>query len=37
VNFGPGDPHLAHRQDEFVPVDQVRTVEQQLRTWLAQA
>ena len=37
VNFGPGDPHLAHRQDEFVPVDQVWTVEEQLRTWLAQA
>jgi succinyl-diaminopimelate desuccinylase len=34
VNFGPGDPHLAHRQDEFVPLEQVRTVERQLRSWL---
>jgi succinyl-diaminopimelate desuccinylase len=37
VNFGPGDPHLAHRQDEFVPLEQVATVEQQLRGWLAPA
>jgi len=34
VNFGPGDPHLAHRQDEFVLLEQVRTVERQLRGWL---
>jgi succinyl-diaminopimelate desuccinylase len=34
VNFGPGDPHLAHKQDEFVPLDQITTVEQQLRGWL---
>jgi len=34
VNFGPGDPHLAHRQDEFVPLEQVTTVERQLRAWL---
>jgi succinyl-diaminopimelate desuccinylase len=34
VNFGPGDPHLAHKQDEFVPLDQVVTVERQLRSWL---
>jgi succinyl-diaminopimelate desuccinylase len=34
VNFGPGDPHLAHKQDERVPLDQVRGVEQQLRSWL---
>jgi succinyl-diaminopimelate desuccinylase len=37
VNFGPGDPHLAHRQDEFVPLEQVTAVEHQLRSWLAQA
>lgn len=35
VNFGPGDPHLAHRQDEFVPLEQIATVERQLRGWLA--
>ena len=34
VNFGPGDPHLAHKQDEFVPLDQIATVERQLRSWL---
>jgi succinyl-diaminopimelate desuccinylase len=34
VNFGPGDPHLAHKQDEFVPIDQITTVERQLRRWL---
>jgi succinyl-diaminopimelate desuccinylase len=37
VNFGPGDPHLAHRQDEFVPLEQVRAVERQLRAWLGGA
>jgi succinyl-diaminopimelate desuccinylase len=36
VNFGPGDPHLAHRQDEFVPIEQIRSVERQLRTWLGE-
>jgi succinyl-diaminopimelate desuccinylase len=34
VNFGPGDPLLAHRQDEFVPLEQIGTVERQLRAWL---
>jgi succinyl-diaminopimelate desuccinylase len=34
VNFGPGDPQLAHKQDEFVPLEQITTVEAQLRTWL---
>jgi succinyl-diaminopimelate desuccinylase len=34
VNFGPGDPHLAHRKDEFVPVEQITTMAVQLRTWL---
>jgi succinyl-diaminopimelate desuccinylase len=34
VNFGPGDPHLAHRQNEFVPLEQITRVEKQLRNWL---
>jgi succinyl-diaminopimelate desuccinylase len=34
VNFGPGDPMYAHRQDEHVPVEQVRRVESRLRAWL---
>jgi succinyl-diaminopimelate desuccinylase len=34
VNFGPGDPHLAHKQDEFVPLAHVVDVERTLRTWL---
>ena len=34
VNFGPGDPMYAHRQDEHVPVEHVTRVEQQLRSWL---
>ncbi|RYU14145.1 succinyl-diaminopimelate desuccinylase [Nocardioides iriomotensis] len=37
VNFGPGDPHLAHKQEEFVPLDHIRSVEEQLRTWLGAA
>lgn len=34
VNFGPGDPSLAHRRDEHVPVQQIRDVETALRRWL---
>jgi succinyl-diaminopimelate desuccinylase len=34
VNFGPGDPTLAHRQDEHVPVAQIIRCEEQLRGWL---
>ncbi|HSE72639.1 MAG TPA: succinyl-diaminopimelate desuccinylase [Nocardioidaceae bacterium] len=36
VNFGPGDPHLAHKQEEFVPIAHIRTVEAQMRTWLGE-
>jgi len=36
VNFGPGDPHLAHKQDEFVPFAHLATVESQLRAWLGE-
>lgn len=34
VNYGPGDPVLAHKQEEHVPLDQIRHCEQTLRTWL---
>ena len=34
VNFGPGDPHFAHKAEEFVPLDHIRSVEAQLRSWL---
>jgi succinyl-diaminopimelate desuccinylase len=34
VNFGPGDPVYAHKQDEHVPVAQVEQVADQLRRWL---
>jgi succinyl-diaminopimelate desuccinylase len=34
VNFGPGDPHLAHKQDEFVPIEHIGEVEKRLRAWL---
>jgi succinyl-diaminopimelate desuccinylase len=34
VNFGPGDPHLAHKQEEYVPLEHLRVVEDQLRSWL---
>lgn len=37
VNFGPGDPQLAHKQEEHVPVEHLQRVEQQLRTWLGSA
>ncbi|MFL6060420.1 MAG: succinyl-diaminopimelate desuccinylase [Marmoricola sp.] len=34
VNYGPGDPTLAHKQEEHVPIEQIRRCEQTLRTWL---
>ncbi|HEY3529581.1 MAG TPA: succinyl-diaminopimelate desuccinylase [Nocardioides sp.] len=34
VNFGPGDPMLAHKQEEFVPLEQVRHCERVLARWL---
>ena len=34
VNYGPGNPHLAHKQEEFVPLAQIRHVEERLRAWL---
>ncbi|WP_334146888.1 succinyl-diaminopimelate desuccinylase [Microbacterium sp.] len=34
VNYGPGDPHLAHHDEERVPVAQIDAVERGLRAWL---
>lgn len=34
VNYGPGDPHLAHHDEERVPVAQIDAVERGLRSWL---
>ena len=34
VNYGPGDPMLAHKQEEFVPIEQLHSCEDTLRTWL---
>ncbi|GAA1476455.1 succinyl-diaminopimelate desuccinylase [Nocardioides aestuarii] len=37
VNFGPGDPMLAHKQEEHVPVEHIERCERQLRAWLGGA
>lgn len=34
VNLGPGDPNLAHRRDEHVPVAQITAVSELLRGYL---
>lgn len=34
VNYGPGDPSLAHADDERVPVEQIERCERGLRAWL---
>ncbi len=34
LNFGPGNPALAHAADEHVPVDQIRMCLARLRAWL---
>ena len=35
VNFGPGNPELAHTQGEFVPLAHLRSCLDQMRTWLS--
>jgi succinyl-diaminopimelate desuccinylase len=35
VNYGPGDPLLAHADDERVAVDQITECERGLRAWLS--
>lgn len=37
VNYGPGDPSLAHADDERVPLAQLERCERGLRTWLTGA
>ncbi|MFI6868603.1 succinyl-diaminopimelate desuccinylase [Nocardia sp. NPDC050406] len=34
VNFGPGDPNLAHKRDEHLPVAQITQVTSMLRSYL---
>jgi succinyl-diaminopimelate desuccinylase len=34
VNYGPGDPTLAHADDDRVPVEQIERCERGLRAWL---
>lgn len=35
LNYGPGDPQLAHHDDEQVDVDEIEACEQHLRAWLS--
>jgi succinyl-diaminopimelate desuccinylase len=34
LNYGPGDPSLAHTAGEYVPVAHLRACEERLRAWL---
>lgn len=35
LNFGPGDPNLAHKQDEHVEIDKIAEGAEVMRRWLA--
>ncbi|MET8831144.1 succinyl-diaminopimelate desuccinylase [Streptomyces sp. NPDC004610] len=35
VNYGPGNPHLAHKRDERVETAKILAAEERLRSWLA--
>lgn len=35
INYGPGDALLAHHDEENVPLEQIRAVEEGLRRWLS--
>ena len=37
VNYGPGDPQLAHRADEHVPLADIADCEARMRAWLTAA
>ena len=37
LNYGPGDPSLAHTAGEYVPVEHLRRCEERLRNWLGPA
>jgi succinyl-diaminopimelate desuccinylase len=34
VNYGPGNPHLAHKRDERVDTAKILAAEERLRAWL---
>jgi succinyl-diaminopimelate desuccinylase len=34
VNYGPGDPNVAHKRDEYVDIAPIHEVEDRLRAWL---
>ena len=34
INFGPGDPNLAHHPDEVVKIKQIEDVYTSLKSWL---